>query len=656
MHLPRRLLLVLTFLPLLIGVVLLFLPARSKVRAESNPPAIQPQQNPERMEPEKLIFLLQYVGTDYGAAVESGQVVSEFEYQEMLDFSRVLVEQYRQFYPSQDLLSQLEQVRKLIQEKRDWSEVRDLTQHLVPRLSQQLNVISYPTVVPSLWRGQKLFVKDCARCHGVRGEGDGPSAAELNPPPRSFQDPRMNQLAPSQIFNAVTFGVEGTEMPSHLESLNDQERWDIAFHVLTFRHDFNPVRPENPLPLFLKDLAVHSNDQLVAQLAGNGIEAKIAHVDYYRQNPPGASLEDLLVLAQQKLHQSTEAYQRGEVGQALKLTLDAYLEGVEPVEPALHQKDRSLAAQLESEFSLYRMELRSGASVDKVAVRYQSLRNLTRRAQQILRHSEATSGFAFVQSLTIILREGVEAALLLGLMVTYLSAAGYRRLQKYIVLGAGIGLLLGIVTWWTAQFAIEISPFQQETLEGITSLLAAAVLFSVSFWVIRQVDIQHWKKYIKKRAEEALGRGSGLALASAAFLAVYREAVETVLFYEALWVRSESAQDSILTGFAAGTALLLLLVFLMFRFGLRIPLKQFFAITGVLLGLLAFVFAGYGVRELQAVGWIKETPLKWMVRFSLLEVRPTLESSALQFGILLSFLIGWFQLSKLRSPAATEAR
>ncbi|MFQ5930475.1 MAG: FTR1 family protein, partial [Acidobacteriota bacterium] len=625
-------------------------------RAESNPPAAQPQQDPERIEPEKLIFLLQYVGTDYGAAVESGQVVSEFEYQEMLDFSQLLVEQYRQLRPSEDLLSQLEEVRQLIQEKRDWSEIRDLTQHLVPQLSQQLNVISYPIVVPNLSRGQKLFAKDCARCHGVGGEGDGPSAAELNPPPRSFQDLRVNQLAPNQIFNAVTFGVEGTEMPSHLESLNDQERWDIAFRVLTFRHDFNPVRPENPLPFSLKDLAVHSNDELVAQLAENGIEAKIAHVDYYRQNPPGASLEDLLVLAQQKLHQSAEAYQRGEVGQALKLTLDAYLEGVEPVEPALQQKDRSLAAQLESEFSLYRIGLRSGAPAADVAARYQSLRDLTRRAQQILRHSEATSGFAFVQSLTIILREGVEAALLLGLMVTYLSAAGYERLQKYIVLGAGIGVLLGIVTWWTAQFAIEISPFQQEALEGITSLLAAAVLFSVSFWVIRQVDIRHWKKYIKKRAEEALGTGSGLALASAAFLAVYREAVETVLFYEALWVRSESAQDSILTGFAAGTVLLLLLVFLMFKFGLRIPLKQFFAITGVLLGLLAFVFAGYGVRELQAVGWIKETPLKWMVRFSLLEVRPTLESFALQFGILLSFLIGWFQLSKRASPAATEAR
>ncbi|MDA2936988.1 hypothetical protein MYX75_01830 [Acidobacteria bacterium AH-259-A15] len=115
---------------------MLFLTARSKVRAESNPPAIQPQQNPERIEPEKLIFLLQYVGTDYGAAVESGQVVSEFEYQEMLDFSQVLVEQYRQFYPSQDLLSKLEQVRELIQEKRDWSEIRDLTQALTLRLKR----------------------------------------------------------------------------------------------------------------------------------------------------------------------------------------------------------------------------------------------------------------------------------------------------------------------------------------------------------------------------------------------------------------------------------------------------------------------------------------------------------------------------------------
>ncbi len=238
----------------------------------------------------------------------------------------------------------------------------------------------------------------------------------------------------------------------------------------------------------------------------------------------------------------------------------------------------------------------------------------------------------------------MEAALRLAVRLTYLAAAGYRELQKYVVMGVVGAVMMGILTWWVIQFALGISPLQQEALEGMTSLLAAAVLFSVSFWAIRQVDIRNWKEYIRQRAEDAMGTGSGLALASVAFLVVYREAVETILFYEALWMRSESSGGAIVMGFVLGTLIFCSLVFLMFKVGLRIPLRAFFAITGVLLGMLAFVFAGYGVRELQTIGWIKETPLEWMVRFSILEVRATLETTALQLGILLSFLMGWFQL------------
>ena len=464
----------------------------------------------------------------------------------------------------------------------------------------------------------------------------------------------MNQLAPHQLFNALTFGVEGTEMPSHLESLSHQERWDIAFYIMTLRNGFDPVPPKNSLGVSLKALAIHSNEELIAQLANDGVEPQVANLDYYRKNPPGASLEDLLVLAEQRLRQSLEAYRRGDVDQALNLALDAYLEGIEPVEPALAQRDRSLAAELEGQFAGYRLDLRNGASAEALSARFQTVQELTKLAGQALSDSETVWGFAFVQSLAIILREGMEAALLLALMVTYLAAAGYQQLQKFIAVGVGAALLLGIATWWLTQFALRISPLQQEALEGLTSLLAAAVLFSVSFWVIRQVDIRNWKEYIRKKAEQAMGRGSGLTLASVAFLVVYREAVETILFYEALWMRSESDQGAILVGFVSGTLILLSLVFVMFKLGLRIPLKPFFAITGVLLGMLAFVFAGYGVRELQTIGWLKETPLDWMVSISVLEIRATLETTALQLGILLSFLMGWLQLSQVGKRLAAD--
>jgi high-affinity iron transporter len=643
MKLTRRLLLFLTLLPVLIGLILLFIPSRGPVQAGSSLPKSLPQDF-ERLEPEKLIFLLQYLGTDYGAAVESGQVVSEFEYQEMLDFSQLLLEESHQIDAPQEILTQLEKIRRLIEEKREWGEVRGLTQILLPLLSEHLNVISYPTLGPNLSRGQRLYEENCSKCHGLEGDGKGPEAEELDPPPRSFQDPRMNQLAPHQIFNALTFGVEGTDMPSHLESLSDQKRWDIAFFVMTLRSGFNPVPPGDLLPVTLRSLAVHSNEELVTQLAVNGTEPQGAYIDYYRENPPGASLQDLVVLAAKKLQQSREAYGQGRVDLALKLALDAYLEGVEPIEPALAQRDRDLALELEAQFGRYRMDLSNGASVEAVGARHQSVQELLKLAGQTLGDSEAATSFAFVQSLAIILREGMEAALLLAVMMTYLAAAGYRELQKYVVMGVVGAIVVGILSWWMIQFALGISPLQQEALEGMTSLLAAAVLFSVSFWAIRQVDIRNWKEYIRQKAEHAMGTGSGLALASVAFLVVYREAVETILFYEALWMRSESSGGAIVIGFVLGTLILLSLVFLMFKVGLRIPLRPFFAITGVLLGVLAFVFAGYGVRELQTIGWIKETPLEWMVRLSILEVRATLETTALQLGILLSFLLGWFQL------------
>ncbi len=641
------------FLPLLTGVVLLFLPGGTQ--AQRPPTGELPAEAAHHIEPEKLIFLLQYLGTDYGAAVQAGQVVSSFEYQEMLDFSHVLIEEYEKLRPqdgSEELLLRFSELRRLIEDKEDWSEVRTLASSLVPALSEQLNVFAYPTIAPDVSRGEKIFAANCARCHGDTGAGDGPSAVDMEPPPRSFRDPRMNFLPAHQIYNAVTFGVEGTDMPSHQETMSEQERWDVAFFVMIQRDDFNPVQPDSELSVSLRDLAAHSNQELVERFTAAGIETTVSHIDYFRRSPPGPSPVNLLERAQQKLNQSLEFYGQGQVDRAVRLTLDAYLEGIEPVEPALQQRDSALMLELERQIGSYRALLRSGAPVEAAGSKLQELRNLSDQARETLTSSKAEWGVTLLQSMGIILREGIEAALLLGLMLTYLAASGYRQLQKYAVFGAVAGIVLGILTWFAAQFMRQVSPLQQAALEGLTSLLAAGVLFSVSLWIIHHADIQHWKTYIRAKAEEALGTGSGLVLACAAFLAVYREAFETVLFYQALWMRAGSNQSGIVVGFIAGGIVLSLLMLLMFRFGLRIPIKPFFAITGAILGILSFMFAGYGVRELQNIGWIKETPVNWITSIPILEIRPFLESSALQFGILLSFLLGWLLNRRLGQKPA----
>jgi high-affinity iron transporter len=229
--------------------------------------------------------------------------------------------------------------------------------------------------------------------------------------------------------------------------------------------------------------------------------------------------------------------------------------------------------------------------------------------------------------------------------MSYLAAAGHADLRRYTLSGALAGIAASLVTWFAAQSLIGSSTLQKEALEGITSILAAAVLFSVSFWIIQHADLKKWKSYIEGRARTALGAGSGLALATVAFLAVYREGFETVLFYQALWLRSGSGRagaSAVLLGLVSGLVALAVVILFMFRYGKRIPLKPFFAVTGVLLGLLSLVFAGYGVAELQRIGWVQETPLAWVPEVAFLELQPTLEGLSLQVGIFLSFVLSWF--------------
>jgi high-affinity iron transporter len=180
-----------------------------------------------------------------------------------------------------------------------------------------------------------------------------------------------------------------------------------------------------------------------------------------------------------------------------------------------------------------------------------------------------------------------------------------------------------------------------EALEGMTSLAAAAVLFTVCLWLIHNADVQRWKNLIRRHAQDALGSGGKWAVALTAFLAVYREAFETVLFYQALWLRAGSDHTGIVAGFGLGAIGFAVVYLMLFYFGMRLPLKPFFAATSAMLALLAFTFAGYGVRAMQIIGWIPETMLPWNLRLPLLEIYPTVESSALQLGILLSLILGY---------------
>jgi high-affinity iron transporter len=271
-----------------------------------------------------------------------------------------------------------------------------------------------------------------------------------------------------------------------------------------------------------------------------------------------------------------------------------------------------------------------------------------------------TGLLAAANSLAIIIREGLEAVLIIGAILGYMRATNApARYSTWIYIGIVAAIVLSIGTWWAAKTLIAISVAGRELIEGITSLVAVAVLFYVTNWLFHKVYVIDWLTFVKQQVSKALGNGSALALAALGFTVVYREGFETVLFYQALLFDAEPGW--VWLGFGVGLIVILIIAFAILRMSKRLPLKPFFTITGILLLLLAFSLTGKGVRELQEAGVIGATLLAWLpenlLLMELFGLFPTLETSAAQallcLVIAVTFVINLWQGQ--RKPAARTA-
>ena len=168
-----------------------------------------------------------------------------------------------------------------------------------------------------------------------------------------------------------------------------------------------------------------------------------------------------------------------------------------------------------------------------------------------------------------------------------------------------------LLTALALETVFHLSPAHQEALEGATMVVATAVLFYVSYWLLSKMEVVKWNHFVKSKVHDAVTSGSALALGSAAFLAVYREGFETVLFYKALVISAGPGAGAapIGGGMLLGALLLVGVYIAINRFGIRLPLKPFFAVTSAFLYYMAFVFAGSGVAELQEGGFVPMTPV-----------------------------------------------
>lgn len=208
----------------------------------------------------------------------------------------------------------------------------------------------------------------------------------------------------------------------------------------------------------------------------------------------------------------------------------------------------------------------------------------------------------------VTLREGLEAALIVGVIAAYLVKIGRRDAVLQVAVGVGLAVAIALTAGIAIVATIDRLPLQvQETFEGVAAITAVIVLTWMLFWMRRQGRAM--KGEIEHAIDQALGKGSTFALVGLAFVAVLREGFETVLFLLAILGASGGDVAGALTWAIAGLVVAVVIGVAMFAFGVRINLRTFFTVTGVILIFVAAGLCAYAVRELTEAGWLPLTPV-----------------------------------------------
>jgi high-affinity iron transporter len=463
-------------------------------------------------------------------------------------------------------------------------------------------------------------------------------------------------FALEQVINQ---GLEGTKMKS-FANLASQDRWALAMHVS--RMSFFPDEVAEGERLWSSDKALRQRIPDLEALVSLTPAALAAQLDspqkataviaYLRSHPEAlkADAAGSLSLTRERLAQAIAAYRSGNAADARQLALSAYLDGFEPVEPTLAARDGRLMRDIEGAMAKLRELIGSGAAVAEVEAQAATLDGLFAEAERVLAQDQGTDLSTAVSSFTVLLREGLEALLVVVAMIAFLRKAERTEVLPYVHGGWVAALAAGAATWLVATSLIEISGASRELTEGFGALFAAVVLVSVGIWMHGKAQAGAWQRYIAEKLDRALSRKSAWFLFLLAFVVVYREVFETILFFVAMW--GPGREGAIIGGALAGAVALVVIAWAMLRYSRKLPIGTFFRYSSILMAVLAVVLAGKGIAALQEAGALGVHTLDWVPQVDLLGLYPTLEVVLAQLAAIFSLVFGFRFGSKVERPQA----
>ena len=329
----------------------------------------------------------------------------------------------------------------------------------------------------------------------------------------------------------------------------------------------------------------------------------------------------------------------------------------------------SRVSQVEMEFSLLKKAMTDddSAAVDQhlstltnyIREDANSLDGYTGKAADKTDEGSGTSPWIaqFLPSLLVILREGMEAILVVAAVLAYLAKAGHKNKTPIVWGGVVLAFGLSIGLAFLFSYVTSLAGANQELLEGFAALFAVAMLIWVSNWMINKSSNKAWDEYIKKQTDASLTSGSLLGLAFISFLAVLREGAETILFYVPIVAAAGDKVHYVWIGLVVGLVALVVIYLLIQFAAVRIPLRPFFTITSLLMAFMAFTFTGSGIGELQEADVVPLTPISGFPTIDLLGIYPRVENLAAQ-AIVLAIIVGlyFFGKARLAREAAAQSR
>ena len=363
-----------------------------------------------------------------------------------------------------------------------------------------------------------------------------------------------------------------------------------------------------------------------------------------------------------QMDQVYEIYKTGNAEGAKDAVNDIYYGIYEKdgLESAVRSGISSKSANLtEYQFYTLKKAIRAGAPQAEVEAEGAKLLDMIQAEVTTLETKGVESGgwAMFLQAFLILLREGIEAILVLVGIIAYLGRAGHEKELSTVYNWAIAGIIMSFVT---AYLFVEVldntttTGSGREIIEGCTALFAVLVLLGTSAWMGGKSNAKAWKSYIDKQVKLTLSTGKSRALGAAVFLAVYREGAEVILFYQALFNNAVGDVDMIWAGFVTACVALALIFFLMQRGALRIPIGPFFKVTSAFMFILAVTFLGGGLKELQEADVISTSVIEAVPvpSIDLLGLYPTYETIVPQILLILAAVA---MVSYKKRSAASEA-